>query len=52
MTNEDNTLNPERTDRGMQQLQYEEMALEHTDDQQIAQQMQMQTVLGVQCPHE
>lgn len=51
MINEDITLNPERTDRGMQQMQYQEMALERTDDQQMEQQMQMYAAQGVQCPH-
>lgn len=49
MTNEDITLNPERTDRGMQQMQRQEISLERTDDMQMEQQMQV--AQGVPCPH-
>ena len=51
MMNEDITLNPERTDRGMQQMQHEEIALERTGDIQMEQQMQMHAAQGVKCPH-
>jgi predicted amidophosphoribosyltransferase len=49
--NEDITLNPERTDRGMQQMQYQEIAMERSDDRQMNQQMQMRSAKGIQCPH-
>ena len=49
--NEDITLNPEKTNRGMQQMQYEEIALERTDDIQMQQQMQMRSAQGVKCPY-
>ena len=49
--NDDITLNPERTDRGMQQMQYQEIAVEHSNDMQIEQQMQMHTAQGVRCPY-
>ena len=49
--NDDITLNPERTDRGMQQMQYQEIAVEHSNDMQMEQQMQMHTAQGVRCPY-
>ena len=49
--NDDITLNPERTDRGMQQMQYQEIAVEHSNDLQMEQQMQMHTAQGVRCPY-
>lgn len=49
--NDDITLNPERTDRGMQQMQHQEIAMERTDEQQMVQQVQMRGAAGVQCPH-
>ena len=49
--NEDITLNPEKTNRGMQQMQREEIALERSDDMQMQQQMQMHQAQGVQCPY-
>ena len=45
------TLNPDRTDRGMQQLQHQEIAMERTDDMQMEQQMQMHAAQGVKCPY-
>ena len=49
--NDDITINPERTDRGMQQMQYQEIAVEHSNDLQMEQQMQMHTAQGVRCPY-
>ena len=49
--NDDITLNPEKTNRGMQQMQYQEIAMERTDDMQMEQQMQMHAAQGVQCPY-
>lgn len=49
--NDDITLNPERTDRGSQQLQREELTLERSVDTQSQQAMHMQSAQGVQCPH-
>ena len=47
----DITLNPEKTSRGMQQMQHEEIAMERTDDVQMQQQMQMRAGQAVKCPH-
>lgn len=49
--NDDITLNPERTDRGSQQLQREELTRERSVDTQSQQAMHMQSAQGVQCPH-
>lgn len=49
--NDDITLNPGKTNRGMQQMQYQEIAMERTDDMQMEQQMQMHAAQGVQCPY-
>ncbi|MBQ8988952.1 MAG: zinc ribbon domain-containing protein [Prevotella sp.] len=51
MMNDDITLNPEKTDRGMPQMQYQELTMERTDNLLQEQQMQMHAAEGVQCPH-
>ena len=51
MINEDSTLNPERTSRGVQQMQHEEIAMERSGDLQMEQQYQMRSAQGVKCPH-
>ncbi len=35
----------------MQQMQYQEIAVEHSNDMQMEQQMQMHTAQGVRCPY-
>ena len=51
--NEDITINPERTNRGAQQMQHEDLFMQRADDMQMAQQMQMnmRAASGVVCPH-
>ena len=51
--NEDITINPERTNRGMQQLQHQELYYEPANDMQMNQQMQMNmhAAHGVACPY-
>ena len=51
--NEDITINPERTNRGAQQMQHEDLFMQRSDDMQMAQQMQMnmRAASGVVCPH-
>ena len=49
--NDDITINPEKTNRGMQELQHQELFMEKTDDVQMEQQMRMHAALGVSCPH-
>ena len=49
--NDDITINPEKTNRGMQELQHQELFMEKTDDVQVEQQMQMRAAQGVSCPH-
>ncbi|MCH5309146.1 MAG: zinc ribbon domain-containing protein [Prevotella sp.] len=49
--NDDITLNPEKTDRGTQELQRGELSLEQPVAEQTAQAMQMQTAQAVKCPH-
>ena len=51
--NEDITINPERTNRGMQQLQHQELYYEPANDMQMNQQMQMNmhAAKGVACPY-
>lgn len=49
--NEDITINPERTNRGMQQLQHQELYYEPANDMQMNQQMQMRAAQGVACPY-
>lgn len=49
--NEDITLNPERTNRGMQQLQRGQMVREPDYAGQTSQAMQMRAASGVACPH-
>ena len=51
--NEDITINPERTNRGAQQMQHEDLFMERADYGQMEQQMQMnmQAASGVVCPH-
>ena len=46
---DDITLNPEKTSRGMQQMQHQELTMEHTEDVQM--QQQMYTGQTVKCPH-
>ena len=50
---EDITINPERTNRGMQQLQHQELYYEPANDMQMNQQMQMNmhAAHGVACPY-
>ena len=49
--NDDITINPEKTNRGMQELQHQELFMEKTDDVQMEQQMRMHAAQGVCCPH-
>ena len=51
--NEDITINPERTNRGAQQMQHEDLFMQRADDMQMGQQMQMnmRAASGVVCPH-
>ncbi len=51
--NEDITINPERTNRGMQQLQHQALYYEPANDMQMNQQMQMNmhAAHGVACPY-
>ena len=51
--NEDITINPERTNRGMQQVQREERYREPADNFHMGQQMQMnmRAAQGVPCPY-
>ena len=51
--NEDITINPERTNRGAQQMQHEDLFMERADNVQMGQQMQMNmhAASGVVCPH-
>ena len=51
--NEDITINPERTNRGAQQMQREDLFMQRADDMQMGQQMQMnmRAASGVVCPH-
>jgi predicted amidophosphoribosyltransferase len=51
--NEDITINPERTNRGVQQFQHEERYRETVDNFQMGQQMQMnmRAAQGVPCPY-
>lgn len=49
--NNDITISPERTDRGMQQMQYQERSMEQTDGMQMEQQMQTYAGQTVRCPH-
>ena len=51
--NEDITINPETTNRGMQQLQHQELYYEPANDMQMNQQMQMNmhAAHGVACPY-
>jgi len=51
--NEDITINPERTNRGTQQMQHEDLFMQRADDMQMGQQMQMnmRAASGVVCPH-
>ena len=51
--NEDITINPERTSRGMQQLQHQERYYEPANDMPMNQQMQMnmRAAQGVSCPY-
>ena len=51
--NEDITINPERTNRGAQQMQRENLFMQRADDMQMGQQMQMnmRAASGVVCPH-
>ena len=51
--NEDITIKPERTNRGMQQLQHQELYYEPANDMQMNQQMQMNmhAAHGVACPY-
>ena len=51
--NEDITINPERTNRGAQQMQHEDLFMQRADDMQMEQQMQMnmRAASGVVCPH-
>ena len=44
-------INPEKTNRGMQELQHQELFMEKTDDVQMKQQMRMPAAQGVSCPH-
>ena len=48
---DDITQNPERTDRGMQELQRQELTKERVAAPQTQQAMQMKTAKGVECPH-
>ena len=50
--NEDITINPERTNRGAQQMQHEDLFMERADNVQMGQQMQMNmhAASGVVCP--
>lgn len=48
---DDITQNPERTDRGMQQLQRPERVMERTVKPRAQQAMQMKSAQGVTCPH-
>lgn len=47
--NDDITINPERTNRGMQQMQYQDLYVEKTDGVQMQQQMQTRAAQGVYC---
>ena len=51
--NEDITINPERTNRGAQQMQHEDLFMERADNVQMGQQMQMNmhAASSVVCPH-
>ena len=51
--NEDITINPERTNRGNQQMQHEDLFMDRADQMQMGQQMQMNmhAASGVVCPH-
>ena len=51
--NEDITINPERTNRGAQQMQREDLFMQRADDMQMGPQMQMNmhAASGVVCPH-
>ena len=51
--NEDITINPERTNRGMQQLQHQERFYEPANDMPMNQQIQMnmRAAQGVACPY-
>lgn len=48
---EDITMNPERTDRGTQQLQRDGLLKEKKAEQAQARQMQQHQAEGVKCPH-
>ena len=47
---DDNTLNPAKTDRGVQNLQHRELTRERAVEQQV-QAVQYRTTEGVQCPY-
>lgn len=49
--NEDITLHPENSTVNAQELQHEELVMERETDTQSAQQMQMRSAAGIQCPH-
>ena len=49
--NDDITINPEKTNRGMQQIRYQDLYMEKTDDVQMQQQMQTRAAQGVCCSH-
>jgi len=49
--NDDITLNPENTDRGMQDLQQQELVREAPIDEKVEQKVQTQAAYGIQCPN-